>query len=96
MSYAAQHMAEAAEIISKIDVNAIEKMADLLATVKEEEGRIFFLGVGGSAGNCSHAVNDFRKIVEILDLVCLLSLAQVQTCLQNQALNLQPRHRLDV
>jgi len=65
MSYAAKHMAEAAEIISKIDVNAIEKMADLLATVKKEEGRIFFLGVGGSAGNCSHAVNDFRKIVGI-------------------------------
>ncbi len=65
MSYAAQHMAEAAEIISKIDINAIEKMADLLATVKKEEGRIFFLGVGGSAGNCSHAVNDFRKIVGI-------------------------------
>jgi D-sedoheptulose 7-phosphate isomerase len=65
MSYAEKHMAEAAEIISKIDVNAIEKMADLLATVKKEEGRIFFLGVGGSAGNCSHAVNDFRKIVGI-------------------------------
>jgi len=65
MSYAAQHMAEAAEIISKIDVNSIEKMADLLAIVKKEEGRIFFLGVGGSAGNCSHAVNDFRKIVGI-------------------------------
>ena len=40
-------------------------MADLLATVKDEGGRIFFLGVGGSAGNCSHAVNDFRKIVGI-------------------------------
>lgn len=65
MSYAEKHMAEAAEIISKIDVNAIEKMADLLAIVKKEEGRIFFLGVGGSAGNCSHAVNDFRKIVGI-------------------------------
>jgi D-sedoheptulose 7-phosphate isomerase len=65
MSYAAQHMKEAVEIIQKIDVNAIEKMADLLATVKTEGGRIFFLGVGGSAGNCSHAVNDFRKIVGI-------------------------------
>jgi D-sedoheptulose 7-phosphate isomerase len=40
-------------------------MADLLANVKAEGGRIFFLGVGGSAGNCSHAVNDFRKIVGI-------------------------------
>ncbi len=65
MSYAQQHLNEAAEIIRKIDVAAIEKMADLLATVKAEGGRLFFLGVGGSAGNCSHAVNDFRKIVGI-------------------------------
>jgi D-sedoheptulose 7-phosphate isomerase len=65
MSYAAQHMKEAVEIIQKMDVAAIEKMADLLATVKADGGRIFFLGVGGSAGNCSHAVNDFRKIVGI-------------------------------
>jgi D-sedoheptulose 7-phosphate isomerase len=65
MSYALQHLKEASEIIQKIDDAAIEKMADLLATVKTEGGRIFFLGVGGSAGNCSHAVNDFRKIVGI-------------------------------
>jgi len=65
MSYASQHMAEALEIIQKMDISAIEKMADLLATVKAKGGRIFFLGVGGSAGNCSHAVNDFRKIVGI-------------------------------
>ena len=65
MSYALQHLKEASEIIQKMDVNAIEKMADQLATVKIEGGRIFFLGVGGSAGNCSHAVNDFRKIVGI-------------------------------
>jgi D-sedoheptulose 7-phosphate isomerase len=65
MSYAAQHMKEAVEIIQQMDVSAIEKMADLLATVKADGGRIFFLGIGGSAGNCSHAVNDFRKIVGI-------------------------------
>ena len=65
MSYALQHLKEAAEILKKIDEAAIEKMADLLATVKADGGRIFFLGVGGSAGNCSHAVNDFRKIVGI-------------------------------
>lgn len=65
MSYAKQHMREAVEIIQKMDVSAIEKMADLLAIVKADGGRIFFLGVGGSAGNCSHAVNDFRKIVGI-------------------------------
>ncbi|MEK9777257.1 MAG: SIS domain-containing protein [Quisquiliibacterium sp.] len=65
MSYALQHLKEASEIIQKMDVAAIEKMADLLAVVKAEGGRVFFLGVGGSAGNCSHAVNDFRKIVGI-------------------------------
>lgn len=65
MNYALQHLKEASEIIQKIDVAAIEKMADLLAEVKAEGGRVFFLGVGGSAGNCSHAVNDFRKIVGI-------------------------------
>jgi D-sedoheptulose 7-phosphate isomerase len=65
MTYAQQHIAETVEIASKLDVNEIEAMADLLARVKAEEGRIFFLGVGGSAGNCGHAVNDFRKIVGI-------------------------------
>ena len=65
MSYVQQHLKEAQEIIDQIDIEAIEKVADLLAIVKKDQGRIFFLGVGGSAGNCSHAVNDFRKIVEI-------------------------------
>lgn len=65
MSYAQQHLNESIEIIQKMDVAAIEKMADLLSEVKSDDGRIFFLGVGGSAGNCSHAVNDFRKIVGI-------------------------------
>ena len=65
MTYSKQHLDEAVEIINKIDIDAIENVAKLLAEVKKEQGRIFFLGVGGSAGNCSHAVNDFRKIVEI-------------------------------
>jgi len=65
MSYAQQHLNESIEIIQKMDLAAIEKMADLLSQVKSDGGRIFFLGVGGSAGNCSHAVNDFRKIVGI-------------------------------
>src|SRR5258708_30426909 len=65
MGYAEQHMRESIQIIEKMDVAPIEKMADLLAQVKADGGRIFFLGVGGSAGNCSHAVNDFRKIVGI-------------------------------
>jgi D-sedoheptulose 7-phosphate isomerase len=65
MSYAQQHLNEAIQIIQKMDAESIEKMADLLAQVKLDGGRIFFIGVGGSAGNCSHAVNDFRKIVGI-------------------------------
>lgn len=65
MTYALQHLNESIEIIKKIDIAAIEKVADLLCEIKKNQGRIFFLGVGGSAGNCSHAVNDFRKIVEI-------------------------------
>ncbi len=65
MSYAKQHLDEAVEIIRKMDVDAIEKVAGLLAGIKSGGGRLFFIGVGGSAGNCSHAVNDFRKIVGI-------------------------------
>src|SRR5881227_3559110 len=65
MSYAEQHLREAIEIIEKIDAAAIEAIADVLADLKSAGGRLFFLGVGGSAGNCSHAVNDFRKIVGI-------------------------------
>ena len=65
MEYAKKHLAEAAKIIELIDIDSIEKIVDILSTVKADGGRIFFLGVGGSAGNCSHAVNDFRKIVGI-------------------------------
>jgi D-sedoheptulose 7-phosphate isomerase len=65
VTYAQQHIAETLEILRKLDANTIEKLADLLAVIRHEGGRLFFLGVGGSAGNCSHAVNDFRKIVGI-------------------------------
>ena len=65
MSYSQQHLDESVEVIKQLDASKIEEMADLLAKVKNEGGRLFFLGVGGSAGNCSHAVNDFRKIVGI-------------------------------
>ena len=65
MSYARKHLQEAAEILERLDRDAIEKVASLLAAVKESGGRLFFLGVGGSAANCSHAVNDFRKLAGI-------------------------------
>ncbi len=65
MNYTQQHLEEASKIIDVLDASVIEKMAVLLAELRNRRGRLFFLGVGGSAGNCSHAVNDFRKIVGI-------------------------------
>jgi D-sedoheptulose 7-phosphate isomerase len=62
MSYARQHLEEAKRIIDLIDHDAVEKVAEILAATRARGGRLFFLGVGGSAANCSHAVNDFRKI----------------------------------
>jgi D-sedoheptulose 7-phosphate isomerase len=65
MSYTAEHLKEASAIIEKLDADAIERTAVLLAELRERRGRLFLLGVGGSAANCSHAVNDFRKICGI-------------------------------
>src|ERR1700678_1903769 len=58
-------LAEASEIMAKLDVESIEKAAGLLASTRTSGGRLFILGVGGSAANASHAVNDFRKIAGI-------------------------------
>lgn len=55
----------AKKICENIDFAKIDKMANLLKKTRDNNGRIFFLGVGGSAGNCSHAVNDFRKLCNI-------------------------------
>jgi D-sedoheptulose 7-phosphate isomerase len=65
MTYTQQHLTEAQQVIERLDVAAIERLAHLLAEVRERGGRLFLLGVGGSAANASHAVNDFRKIVGI-------------------------------
>jgi len=65
MSYARQHLDETARIVAALDAAAIERVAALLAALRARGGRLFFLGVGGSAANCSHAVNDFRKIAGI-------------------------------
>src|ERR1700681_2579146 len=56
---------EVVKVARSIDIASIEKLALELAALRESGGRLFFLGVGGSAGNCGHAVNDFRKIVGI-------------------------------
>jgi D-sedoheptulose 7-phosphate isomerase len=65
MSFARTHLDEAKRIIDALDVGAIDRMAEALAGLRQRGGRLFFLGVGGSAGNCSHAVNDFRKLAGI-------------------------------
>jgi len=65
MSYTTQYIAEAQQILARLDTAAIERMVVLLRDLREREGRLFFLGVGGSAANASHAVNDFRKIAQI-------------------------------
>src|ERR1051326_4768087 len=62
MTFAEQFLAEATEILTRIDRNAVEAVAALLADCRASGGRLFILGVGGSAANASHAVNDFRKI----------------------------------
>jgi len=56
---------EVAKVAQSIDVTSIEKLAKELAGLRKRGGRLFFLGVGGSAANCSHAVNDFRKLCGI-------------------------------
>src|SRR5437762_12347766 len=62
MNYSAQHLQETSQIVSQLDPALCEKAVDLLVAVRERGGRLFILGVGGSAANASHAVNDFRKI----------------------------------
>jgi len=60
--YAKQYLEEAQRIAASLDPAAIEKMVRVIETIREQNGRLFFVGVGGGAGNANHAVNDFRKI----------------------------------
>jgi len=62
MSFTKDFLSEVQQVVVGLDADAIEKCADGLASVRERGGRLFILGVGGSAANASHAVNDFRKI----------------------------------
>jgi len=62
MSFVAQYLSEASQVAARIDHEAVTRLVDLLAEARAGGGRLFVLGVGGSAGNASHAVNDFRKI----------------------------------
>jgi len=62
MSFVAKYLSEASQVAARIDHEAVTRLVDLLAEARAGGGRLFVLGVGGSAGNASHAVNDFRKI----------------------------------
>src|SRR4051812_39382308 len=64
-SHAAEFFAQSGAICSQIDVAKIEQLANALSSLRDNNGRLFLIGVGGSAGNCSHAVNDFRKLCGI-------------------------------
>ena len=64
-SHAQIYFAQIAQIAAEIDRSAVERLAAELVALRARNGRLFLLGVGGSAGNCSHAVNDFRKLCEI-------------------------------
>ncbi len=65
MSFTDDYLVEARTVLDDLDHSAIERLADELAAVRERRGRLFILGVGGSAANASHAVNDFRKLAGI-------------------------------
>ncbi len=62
MTFSKTFIEESVAVLTSIDTDVIERMAEGLAAVRERDGRLFILGVGGSAGHASHAVNDFRKI----------------------------------
>jgi D-sedoheptulose 7-phosphate isomerase len=62
VTYTDRHLAEAGQILERLDRDAIERLVAVLGAVRDRGGRLFFLGVGGGAANCSHAVNDFRKL----------------------------------
>jgi len=65
MTHSDRYFDQVGEVARTLDRGAIERLADALAALRERQGRLFFLGVGGSAANCSHAVNDFRKLCGI-------------------------------
>jgi D-sedoheptulose 7-phosphate isomerase len=65
MTFTTSYIAELQDIASRLDLGAVDRCVNILVTLREQGGRLFILGVGGSAGNASHAVNDFRKLANI-------------------------------
>lgn len=65
VNFLKKYFGQTADLAAAIDLNVVEKMVDEICSLKNRNGRLFFLGVGGSAANCSHAVNDFRKLAGV-------------------------------
>lgn len=65
MSFTIKYLHQVIEIINLLDKERIELAVSIISDVQKKKGRVFFIGVGGSAANCSHAVNDFRKLLDI-------------------------------
>ena len=65
MNFINDHLEETADIANRIDRSQVQDVINCIKKIKDKNGRIFFLGAGGSAGNASHAVNDFRKLCNI-------------------------------
>src|SRR5207247_2008852 len=72
MTFSQDYLAEAHRVIDALDADAVERVVDLLADTRERQARLFILGVGGSAANASHAVNDFRKIAGLEAYACVI------------------------
>ena len=65
MNFSEIYLKEISNITKRISLKKIDEMVNVIAKCRKNKGRIFFAGVGGSAGNCSHAVNDFRKLCKV-------------------------------
>src|SRR5438477_3340577 len=87
MNYSAQHLQETSQIVSQLDPALCEKAIDLLVAVRERGGRLFILGVGGSAANASHAVNDFRKLAGIEAYAPTDNVSEVTACTNDDGWN---------
>jgi D-sedoheptulose 7-phosphate isomerase len=75
--YVSRYLSEVSNISKQIDQNKINSLIERIVKLKKDKGRLFFIGVGGSASNCSHAVNDFRKIAEIESYTPLDNMAEL-------------------
>ena len=77
MEYIKKYLSQVKKIADELDLEQIDKIIQILINIKENNNRVFFLGVGGSAANCSHAVNDFRKIAEIESYTPMDNIAEI-------------------